>query len=217
MATSKTNVRKGAGRPVGSSGDVTRARILDAARESFGSKGFGPTTNKDVAGLAGITPAAIYRYFPSKVALYVATVDRAMEELEPPLRRAAEDAEPGRGELVALARGAGRLHEERPYLAAFLSSLPVEMQRHPEIAEAMTAEPDPVSTLVASAVERAKERGELRADATPEHVVSMIIACNIGLSLWASAIVPEPSSDAMDAFAELLAGALFAAPDARVG
>lgn len=201
--------KRGPGRPVGASGDATRGRILDAARECFGAKGFGLTTNRDVAAAAGITAAAIYRYFDSKLALYMATVEAALSELEPELRRAAEAAEPGVAELVALASAAASVHEQRPYLAAFLSSLPVEMQRNPEIADAMGAEPDPVSRLVGAAVERASERGELAPGVSAEHVASMFVACNIGLSLWAAAIMPGSSSDAMRAFSGLLAGGLF--------
>ncbi|MFT6397738.1 MAG: AcrR family transcriptional regulator [Bradymonadia bacterium] len=199
------------GRPPGSSAETTRARIVEAARGCFGAKGFGATTNKDIATAAGLTAAAIYRYYDSKLDLYMATVLGALEELEPVLRAAAVGQSSGRAELVAVARAAGRLHAERPYLAAFLSSLPVEMQRNPEIAEAMDTGPDPVSALVASAFDRAERAGELAPGVRVEHAVAMVIACNIGLSLWGAAIQQEPSSDAMEAFALLLSGAVFAA------
>ncbi len=201
------------GRPPGSSAAATRARIVDAARGCFGAKGFAATTNKDIASAAGLTAAAIYRYYDSKLDLYMATVQGALHELEPVLRQAAVAQPSGRAELVAVARAAGRLHKERPYLAAFLSSLPVEMQRSPEIAEAMDTGPDPVSSLVASAFERAEIAGELRPGVSVEHAVSMVIACNIGLSLWGAAIQQEPSSDAMEAFALLLSGGVFATAD----
>lgn len=203
------------GRPPGSSAAATRGRIVEAARGYFGAKGFAATTNKDIAVAAGVTAPALYRYFDSKLELYMATVQGALAELEPVLREAAVGQASGRAELVAVARAAGRLHAERPYLAAFLSSLPVEMQRNPEIAEAMDMGPDPVSALVASAFERAEQAGELAAGVSVEHAVAMVIACNIGLSLWGAAIQQEPSSDAMEAFALLLSGALFASSPER--
>jgi AcrR family transcriptional regulator len=201
--------KRRAGRPPGSSADVTRAKIIEAARGAFGERGFDATRNRDIAEAAGLTAAAIYRYYDSKLALYMATVRGALDELEPVLREAASGQPSGRAELAALARAAGQLHGERPYLAAFLSSLPVEMQRNPEIAEAMDARPDPVSALVALAFVRAERDGELAPGVDAARATEMVIACNIGLSIWAAAIAQESSSDVMDAFAQLISGALF--------
>lgn len=206
---STSSSKRRPGRPPGSSANVTRAKIIEAARGAFGERGFAAARNRDIADAAGLTPAALYRYFDSKLALYMATVRGALSELEPVLRDAAADQPSGRAELVALAHAAGQLHVERPYLAAFLSSLPVEMQRNPEIAEAMDAGPDPVSALVASAFERAESEGELAPGVDAARATEMVIACNIGLSIWAAAITQESSSDAMDAFVQLLSGALF--------
>lgn len=185
--------------------------MLTAARSCFGSRGYSATTNRELAAAAGLTAAALYRYFPSKLALFLATVDGAMAELEPVLRAATVDCDSGRAELVALVEAAGSLHAARPDLAAFLSSLPVEMQRNPEIADAMSAEPDPVSRLMADAVERAHAGGELSPHIDPGDVIAMVVACNIGLSLWASAIMPQGSADAIRTYAHLLAGQLFVA------
>ena len=209
MGIQKKSKRRTAGRPPGSSGDVTRARIIEGARGCFGAKGFGATTNRELADAAGLTPAAIYRYFDSKLALYMATVEGALAELEPVLRASTLECDGGRDELVALAEAAAALHEERPYLASFLSSLPVEMQRNPEIAAEMAAEPDPVSRLVAGAIERAQAAGQLAPDVDAGHAAAMIVACNIGLSLWADPIVQEHSSDAVRALERLVAGSLF--------
>ena len=201
--------KRGAGRPRGSSGDVTRIRIIEAARGCFGARGFGATTNREIGDAAGITPAAIYRYFPSKLALFLACVEASLAALEPALRGATADCEGGRDELVALVEAAAALHRERPWLAAFLSSLPVEMKRHPEIAAAMNAEPDAVSRLMAEAVARAHARGQLAPGVEAGHVMAMVIACNMGLSLWGAAIQGEGSAEAMRAYARLLAGGLF--------
>ncbi|MFM7493894.1 MAG: TetR/AcrR family transcriptional regulator, partial [Acidimicrobiaceae bacterium] len=55
------------GRPIGCEGVDTRNRLLVEARRSFATEGFDATTNKNLAKAAGITTAAIYHYFPSKV------------------------------------------------------------------------------------------------------------------------------------------------------
>lgn len=53
-----------AGRPE-DAGD-TYGRLLAAARTSFAARGYHGTTTRDIAGLAGVSPAALYFHFPSK-------------------------------------------------------------------------------------------------------------------------------------------------------
>src|ERR1700755_626757 len=79
--------QRGAGRPRGSTGDATRARILSAARACFGAQGFAGTSNRDIADLAGLTPGALYQSFESKLALYAAAARDAVEEITAHLRK----------------------------------------------------------------------------------------------------------------------------------
>jgi AcrR family transcriptional regulator len=53
----------------------TRGRILDAARSSFGERGFEGTTIRGVAARAGVDPALIHHYFGSKQRLFVAAME----------------------------------------------------------------------------------------------------------------------------------------------
>ena len=76
--------------------DERRAQILREAARLFGSHGFNGTTTRDVATEVGITEAALYRYFPSKEAMYAAILDERMASsdlLEPiePIARAGDD------------------------------------------------------------------------------------------------------------------------------
>jgi AcrR family transcriptional regulator len=54
----------------------TRALLLDAAEEVFAEKGFAPATLDDIAGAAGYTKGAIYKYFATKEDLFLAVSDR---------------------------------------------------------------------------------------------------------------------------------------------
>lgn len=56
-------------------GPDTRGQILDAARESFAGKGFGPTTIRAVAARAGVDPALVHHYFGSKDDLFLAALE----------------------------------------------------------------------------------------------------------------------------------------------
>ena len=54
-----------------SKSDRTRAAILAAARDLFGTEGYERTTVREVAARAGIDPALVIRYFGSKDGLFV--------------------------------------------------------------------------------------------------------------------------------------------------
>ncbi|HWI52693.1 MAG TPA: TetR/AcrR family transcriptional regulator [Symbiobacteriaceae bacterium] len=51
-----------------------RQEILEAALRIYAEKGYTATTNADIAREAGVTPAALYYYFPSKADLFRAAI-----------------------------------------------------------------------------------------------------------------------------------------------
>ncbi len=53
----------------------TRARVLQAARTSFGERGFDGATIRDIALRAGVDPALVHHYFGSKQQLFVAAME----------------------------------------------------------------------------------------------------------------------------------------------
>src|SRR5688572_18968372 len=67
------------GRPPATSSVETRQRILDVARRLFAELGWEVTTNKQVADEAGVTSAAIYHYFDSKLDMFLAVYDDAQD------------------------------------------------------------------------------------------------------------------------------------------
>src|SRR5215510_9929914 len=100
------------GRPPGSSSESTTARILAAARACFARSGFAATTNKQIADEAGVTTAALYLYFDSKMALYLATVRDAYAELLPHFRSAIAQTGSLKEAFRALLAASARLHEQ---------------------------------------------------------------------------------------------------------
>ncbi len=53
----------------------TRDRILDAALETFGRKGFAAATTKEVAKAAGVNEVTVFRLFGSKLRLFEAVME----------------------------------------------------------------------------------------------------------------------------------------------
>lgn len=77
----RIGVRK-AGRPANPSLQAARRRqILDAAVELFARQGYSDTELDAVALKAGLAKGTIYRYYRSKTALFLATVDDGMQRL----------------------------------------------------------------------------------------------------------------------------------------
>ena len=62
-------------------GERTRQALLDAAIARFAARGYQRTSVSDIARDVGVTPAAVYAYYPSKEALFTAAVNADAEEL----------------------------------------------------------------------------------------------------------------------------------------
>jgi len=62
--------------------DDTRARIMDTAEALFRRLGFAKTAVADIAADLKMSPANVYRFFPSKTAIVEAICQRCLGELE---------------------------------------------------------------------------------------------------------------------------------------
>ena len=101
-----------------------RARILREARGSIARAGFGGSKIKEIAGRAGLSEGAVYRYFPTVTELFVEVFrEVAMRELEVVRHEASV-----RGPAWERLAGIIRIHVERAL-------------RQPRLAYAMLAEP----------------------------------------------------------------------------
>jgi AcrR family transcriptional regulator len=218
MAVSGTGNRKSRprrrGRPKGGDSDVTRERIVASACACFGARGYAATTNQEIADGAGVTSAAMYQYFDSKKDLYIAAVRNAHQLIVPHFREAIVTLESAREGFRKLARTYAVAHELHPAVTPLLSALSVEMRRHPEIAEAMQLEPQHFLQVVIDIVACGVETGEIE-PVNAEGVVSMFLACTMGLSAHAALMGKARFDSAVDAFARLVEGTLLRAPQTR--
>ena len=62
--------------------DDTRARIMETAEALFRRLGFAKTAVADIAAELGMSPANVYRFFPSKNAIVEAICQRCLNELD---------------------------------------------------------------------------------------------------------------------------------------
>jgi AcrR family transcriptional regulator len=199
-------VRKGPGRPAG--GGDSRDSILDAAAAVFLRDGLGATT-RTIAEEAGLTPAAIYHYFPNKKELLREAVGRANS-----LFRDVEEALSFSGEpeevFVRMARAyvaAFRSTETMRFVALMLAggeSIPGAL---PALAERIGRG---VALPASAYVQRLIDEGWARADVDPRVVVQTLFG-SLFLHVVARRLLHASWLDDLDEeFAVLQAAALVA-------
>ena len=90
----------------------TRARIMDTAEVLFRRLGYEKTAVADIASELGMSPANIYRFFPSKIAIVQAMCQRCLSELETKLWAVARSRAPAGERLLRLVLEALAYHKE---------------------------------------------------------------------------------------------------------
>src|SRR5499426_2131735 len=82
--------------------DDTRARIMDTAEALFRRLGFAKTAVADIAAELKMSPANVYRFFPSKNAIVQALCQRCLSELETKIWAVARSRDPAPQRLQRL-------------------------------------------------------------------------------------------------------------------
>ncbi len=97
----------------------TAERILDAAEDIFAQKGYAATSLGDVADAVGIRSPSLYNHFKNKEALYLAVLERLLDDFSKPLESLRGESITRETLLEWLDTLVG-LHHARPNLARLL-------------------------------------------------------------------------------------------------
>jgi AcrR family transcriptional regulator len=97
------------------SADERRHFVLHAARTEFGSAGYAAATTEAIARRVGVSQPYLFRLFPSKKAIFLATVDDCFDRLEELFSGAAADLT-GEAALAAMGRAYNALVDDRAIL-----------------------------------------------------------------------------------------------------
>ncbi len=73
--------------------EITRTRLLDAARRCFAEHGYAVTGVADICTQAGVSKGAFYHHFPSKQAPFLALLDEWLQTLDAQMARARAGAD----------------------------------------------------------------------------------------------------------------------------
>lgn len=175
------------GRPVGSDGAATRARILRCAREVFSERGYENTTPQAVAEAAGISRTAFYRYFGSKAKLFAALIDEMNASvMRDMFGEGADGGERPLQRVTDVYLASARFNADDPSYGRFLSTLLVDGFRDPRFAPSAQAQVDQVRGFFAAAIAEAREEGRLPPGVDDAALADLLLALHWGLGLFAA-------------------------------
>lgn len=149
--------------------DEVRSEVLEAAGELLFEEGMAGFTIDKVASRSGASKMTLYKWWPSKGAL---ALDGYFKRVEPEL--VFPDTGDIRTDLRAQLHAFVQVIGDSPAGPA-ISELIGQAQTDPELKTAyLQRYSSPRRALVVEAMERAKQRGQLRADLDPETVVDQL-------------------------------------------
>lgn len=119
---------------------ISQADIVDAAFEILEEKGFAAVSVRAVAAALGLTPTALYTYFPSKGALQAAMIEQLLAGVAEADTAPEPSAEPAWRERIHAVAAALRARiAGHAGSIALLTSGPLDGERSRDIAEALIA------------------------------------------------------------------------------
>lgn len=169
------------GRPPAANSADTRKRLLDVARQSFAELGWETTTNNYVAQKGGMTSAALYHYFDSKLEMYLAVYDDVMQFVGERFGKALATSDTFVGQFEAVLEAAHDLNAHDPSLARFLGSARVDIARHGDLSKAMRRRARAGEEIVARLVDTGISTGEINASRR-EEVTALVRTILVGLN-----------------------------------
>jgi len=189
--TQKTAVRR-LGRPRDADSAETRTRLLAAARRCFGESGFERTTNAQIADVAGLTPAAIYHYFPSKIDLYAAVFDEVQEYIYAEIEKGIGPHHTLVDRFSAALDVSVRIHRDDPSIAGFVVDVNYEVQHHPELLSLVEPGRRRSANLVRRLCQDAVAKGEVHEGVSRAALEDLLSVLLSGLLRFSTSVDDSP-------------------------
>ncbi len=167
--------------------------ILDKAEGLFLEKGFAATTMDDIAKAAEFGRATLYHYFPSKEAMYVAALERAMDSFVDEVCTATGKARSATREIEKLKDAVLSFFQKRGnvFRLYFVTRFEVLPNLDEKLAKRLSTTIRKLDTVFHNIYERGVERGELH-PADPMSMGDIFFSQLIGLLLLKSTEMLEP-------------------------
>ena len=189
--------------------------MLDVAREAFAELGWEVTTNKHVAAKAGITSAALYHYFDSKMAMYVAVFDDVETFVDARFEEAMNSSDSFVGRFRAVLEAAYEMNRADPSLARFLGSARVDIARHSEVRAAIEDHRRPGREIVRQLIDTGIASGEITRERRAE-ADAFVRTIMVGLNDAVSHDLRQQRA-AIDGIVAVVDGSLLVKPSSAKG
>ncbi|GAA2746880.1 hypothetical protein GCM10009868_34060 [Terrabacter aerolatus] len=157
---------------------ATEAEILAAALAQMGREGVAALNLSQVAREVGLRQPSLFRYFPSRLALYDALFAHGMREHRAAVAAALAEGAGGWATVRGVAEATARFSAANPVLGQLLFTRPVP--GFEPSAEAYAPSVD-VRQMVSDSVADAVAAGELRAEAATPEGVQLLVALTAGV------------------------------------
>jgi AcrR family transcriptional regulator len=180
---------------------------MEAAGRVVAERGYAEATIKEIALAAGVTGAALYRYFPSKVDLVASTVRETLGEILPRLAAATDRSAPFPVVFHALLDEALCCVQDHPYITRLqrtLAAQPSEPALVGLVDEVLADQRALVAGLVA------RFGPAIDPGIADDAVVDALMALTQGLTELSASASPERHAAALEAAALLVEGRLIA-------
>jgi AcrR family transcriptional regulator len=175
--------------------DTQRARrehILDAAERCFSRAGFHATSMQHICREAGVSPGALYVYFPSKEALIAGISERDRQEFQ--ARFAQLAAAP---DFFAALRKLSESYfaDDPPYRRLMCVEIGLESTRNPQVGEIHRAVDGYVQASFEALFQKMIDEDRIRPDLDAPALARLFMIIGDGL-FWRRAIDPNFDADA---------------------
>lgn len=203
------------GRPPGRSREETINRLVAAAQEHFGDRGFSGARLVDIAADANVTHSSIYQYFASKEDLYRAAFEAAQAELLPKYLAAVQPEVSLRGQINAILSASAEVHRSHPAITPFLASMPLEVRRHPDLINLLTDVGYPLMATLHDMFERARRSGEISAEVEDLDLLVAFIGAAMGIGLLSHGMRRDNMDAATSIIQNVMSEKFFRTPPAE--
>lgn len=157
-----------------------RQRIIDAAVACFARSGFHGASMQEICAGAGMSPGALYRYFPSKVSIIAAIAEAEREQHAAFFERMNRADDPVE-ELASI--GIDTLEScIEGDKAALAAETMAEAIRNPEVRATFRRNVDEAQATVVAALERGQRVGAVDPELDTEAAAQLIMALGDGLA-----------------------------------
>lgn len=161
--------------------DQATQRILDAARVCFVRSGFQGASMHEICGEAGMSPGALYRYFPSKEAIVIAIADN--DRREDAETFAAMFSNPSVIDGVVESTMAYIRHVRDRDMAPLFAEIRAESMRNEAIFATCYEHRGQIAERFETYLARAIERGDIQPKADLSTLLVMFMAMGEGFAL----------------------------------